>query len=186
MPMSWRSFPTPRRSCAWPPPWSSNLTTNGRSPAATSPMSPWENYAPSSPPNTPLQHLQNNTKSPSVQHDSLITTREPRQIRSPPTHGTLSSGRDLRQLRVDTSSRAYPARRHRHAGQVALLFEPSDGAFDRRFLNRRSAGGGPVDRDRFGYMPREKTVHQHIEVLARHEVCIETNRVRRTWHRRSG
>lgn len=35
-------------------------------------------------------HLQNNTKSPSVQHDSLITTREPRQIRSPPTHGTLS------------------------------------------------------------------------------------------------
>src|SRR6478736_4019266 len=52
---------------------------NGRSPAATSPMSPWTNYAPSSPTNTPLQHLPNNTKSPSVQHDSLITMLEPRR-----------------------------------------------------------------------------------------------------------
>ena|SRR5215207_2729990 len=77
--MSWRSSPTPRRSCAWPPPWSSNLTTNGRSPAGISPMSPWTNYVPSSPPNTPLQHWTNNTKSPSVQQDSLIATREPRR-----------------------------------------------------------------------------------------------------------
>ena len=88
MPMSWRSSPTPQHSCAWPPPWSSKPTTSGRSPAATSPMSPWTNYAPSSPTNTPLQHLPNNTKSPSVQHDSLMC--EPRQIRSPPIHGTLS------------------------------------------------------------------------------------------------
>ena len=75
--MLWRSSPTPRHSCAWPPPWSSKPTTNGRLPAATSPMSPWTNYALSSPPNTPLPHLPNNTKSPNVQHDSLITTREP-------------------------------------------------------------------------------------------------------------
>ena len=34
--------------------------------------------------------LPNNTKSPSVQQDSLIATREPRQIRSPPLPGTLS------------------------------------------------------------------------------------------------
>ena len=33
---SWRSSPTRRRSCAWPPPWSSRPTTSGRSPAATS------------------------------------------------------------------------------------------------------------------------------------------------------
>src|SRR6185312_3095116 len=88
--MSWRSSPTRQHSCAWPPPWSSKPTTNGKSPAATSPMSPWTNYGPLSPLNTPLQHLPNNTKSPSVQHDSLITTREPRQIRSPPLPGTLS------------------------------------------------------------------------------------------------
>ncbi len=56
-------------------------------------MSPWTNYRPSSLPNTPLQHLPNSTKSPSVQHDSLITTREPRQIRSPPLQGTLSKNR---------------------------------------------------------------------------------------------
>ena len=42
-------------------------------------VSPWTNYAPSSPTNTPLQHLPNNTKSPSVQHDSLITMLEPRR-----------------------------------------------------------------------------------------------------------
>src|SRR5215203_3614685 len=88
--MSWRSSPTRQRSCAWPPPWSSNPTTNGRSPGATFPMSPWTNYALSSPRNTLRQHLPNNTKSPSVQHDSLITPREPRQIRSPPPPGTLS------------------------------------------------------------------------------------------------
>src|SRR6478735_8231476 len=78
-PMSWRSSPTPQRSCAWQPPWSSNPTTNGRSPAAISPMSPWTNYAPSSPQNTRPQHWTNNTKSPSVQQDSLITMRKPRQ-----------------------------------------------------------------------------------------------------------
>jgi Transposase, Mutator family len=75
--MSWRSFPTRRRSCGWPPRWASKPTTNGRSPAATSPMSLWMNYGLSSRRNTPRQHLPNNTKSPSVQHDSLIATREP-------------------------------------------------------------------------------------------------------------
>src|SRR6478736_9211897 len=78
-PMSWRSSPTPQRSCGWQPPWSSNPTTNGRSPAAISPMSPWTHYAPSSPQNTRPQHWTNNTKSPSVQQDSLITMRKPRQ-----------------------------------------------------------------------------------------------------------
>ena len=37
-PMSWRSSPTRQRSYAWLPPWSSKPTTNGKSPAATSPM----------------------------------------------------------------------------------------------------------------------------------------------------
>jgi transposase-like protein len=91
--MSRRSSPTRPRSCGWPPPWSSRRTTNGRSPAATSPMSPWPNSGPSSLRNTPRKRLPNNTKSPSVQHDSLITAREPRQIRSPPTRGTLSFAR---------------------------------------------------------------------------------------------
>jgi transposase InsO family protein len=40
----------------------------------------WTNYAPSSPRNTPPQHLPNNTKSPSVQHHSLIAKHEARQI----------------------------------------------------------------------------------------------------------
>jgi putative transposase len=43
----------------------------------TSPMSPWTNYGWSLQRNRPLQHLPNNTKSLSVQRDSLIATREP-------------------------------------------------------------------------------------------------------------
>jgi hypothetical protein len=57
-----------------------------------------KNYALSSPLNTPRQHLPDNTKSPSVQHDSLIATREPRQIRGPPLAGTLSACRGWRQF----------------------------------------------------------------------------------------
>ena len=43
-------------------------------------------------------HLPNNTKSPSVQHDSLIATREARQIRSPPLPGALSFESHRRQF----------------------------------------------------------------------------------------
>ena len=37
------------------------------------------------------ERLPNNTKSTNAQHDSLNTTREPRQIRSPPIHRMLSA-----------------------------------------------------------------------------------------------
>lgn len=40
--------------------------------------------------NRSRQRLRNNTKSPSVQHDSLIATRNHAQIRSPPLPGALS------------------------------------------------------------------------------------------------
>jgi hypothetical protein len=88
-------FPTPQRSYGWPPPWSSRRMTNGKSPAATYPRCPWLSCAKSSPPNTPPpkqrpNRFPNNVKSPSIHHDSLIITREPTPIRSPPPQGALS------------------------------------------------------------------------------------------------
>ncbi|MFV1364100.1 hypothetical protein AAHH97_11750, partial [Mycolicibacterium elephantis] len=42
-------------------------------------------------PNTPPPNqFPNNARSPSIHHDSLITTREPTPIRSPPPQGALS------------------------------------------------------------------------------------------------
>ncbi|BBX96104.1 hypothetical protein MLAC_13980 [Mycobacterium lacus] len=43
-------FPNRRRSCGWPPRWSSKPTTNGRSPAATSPMFSMEELRAARPP----------------------------------------------------------------------------------------------------------------------------------------
>ena len=84
-----RSFPNP---AAFLRPTTAvvNRTTKGRSPAATSPTSPWTNYTLSSPRNTLRQHLPTNTNHLAFQHDSLISPREPRQVRSPPPPTTLS------------------------------------------------------------------------------------------------
>lgn len=84
-------FRTRLRSYAWPPPWSSKPTTNGKSPAATCCLtSPWPNYAKSSPTNTPPPNQSpDNVKSPSIHHDSLITTRLHADPKST-TPGTLS------------------------------------------------------------------------------------------------
>ena len=69
------------------------------------PMSPWTNYGRSSPPKRSPQHWTNHTKSPSVQHDSLIATREPRQVRSPPPPGTLSAPQRRADMRASYRAR---------------------------------------------------------------------------------
>lgn len=55
-----------------------------------------------------------------------------------------------------------------------MFFEPFDGAFDRRFLNQVLPTAVHRTDLRRRICQRKETVHQHIEVLAQHEVCIET------------